>query len=164
MADAKRPIAITVIGYVSLFFACFMILGNIISYIIIKSHEANSSSFILQESPHRYIKIAAFLSVLFGVFLLKASIDFLKLRAWARKAIEIISWVWIVYVAGLIVFITVRYFMVGDGNLLAIPLIIMGIIMASMGAIPSIAIIYLLRSRSIKDVFGNKTSQETTNK
>lgn len=49
-------------------------------------------------SMFRYFGVWIALKVLLGVFVIAAAIQFLRLRAWARSTLEVVSWLGLVYV------------------------------------------------------------------
>jgi len=55
------------------------------------------------------VELVASVQIVFAVFVLFAGIQFLKLHAWARTALEVVSWLGLVYVVGSFVLFVVSW-------------------------------------------------------
>jgi hypothetical protein len=106
----KRPKSVTVIGWLFASTGGFLILGALWGMILWKLLTAKLGESVVTQiytpppplgiigiSPFAYMLLLAILQMGGGMFFLIAGIQFLGLRAWARTALEGISWVWVVY-------------------------------------------------------------------
>ncbi len=107
---AKRPRSITVIAWSSILTGGFLVLGAFFGFVALKLlilrlgqegiMQLYNSSTIFSNigiSPLVFFILLGVLQLGVGIFFLVAGIQFLKLRAWARTALEISTWLGLIY-------------------------------------------------------------------
>jgi hypothetical protein len=169
----KRPTAITVIAWIFIVGAILMIVSSSIGFLaftVIKQRVGEMPP-IAQVLPHQFrimniiyrnFGILALLQVTLAIFVLIASIQFLRLRKWARSALEIISWLGLVYVVGFSIFWVVSWIGITSGLPSALgspapsPLFsifgaIIGACVAVAWSVPLVVIIMFLRGKMIRE-------------
>ena len=103
-APASRPISIPVIGWSTIMASVIMIAVDLMSLISYNSLESLylDSSMLSQYVPqgvkkvmdlYAYSRVWTWYGILFFAFALVAGIQFVRLREWGRKALEIVCWV-----------------------------------------------------------------------
>lgn len=169
----KRPTSITVIGWIFLVSSILMIFSGGLCFIAFSFMKqiAEEMPPISDELPNQFqilriifqnFGIIALLQVALAIFVLMASIHFLQLRKWARTALEIITWLGLVYVVGFGIFWVVSWIAItsnipvtegasGPPPMFDIIGAIMGSIVAAVWAVPLIVVIYFLRGRTIRE-------------
>jgi hypothetical protein len=112
----KKPASVTAIGWVFIVSAILMILSGVFGFIAYRfiqqmgvimpppMSEEILVPFRILTSFLKYFGLLAFSQIIFAIFILIASIQFLKLRAWARTALEVVSWLSLVYIVGFGIF------------------------------------------------------------
>jgi hypothetical protein len=168
----KRPTTVAILGWISIGYAIFITVSSMIAFIYL-----GFARNLLARSLYQYPAQMRSLLVLFNysqrmmlptmaiaIFVIIAGIFFLKLHAWARDALEVVSWLTIGYRIG-----TGIFFMVFWRNVLAhMPFpqagpglgLIMGphgtfmtLISTAMHVVPLAVIIYVLRSKDVTEAF-----------
>jgi hypothetical protein len=169
----KRPTAITVIGWIFLVSSILMILSGGLGFIAFSfmNQMAEEMPPIPEELLNQFqilriifqnFGIIALLQVALAIFVLMASIHFLKLRKWARNAVEIVAWLGLLYVVGFGIFWVVSWITItsnipvseapsGPPPMFNIIGAIMGCVVTVVWAVPLIIIIIFLRGKTIKD-------------
>jgi hypothetical protein len=113
--------------------------------------------FIMQHSGSLLI-----LQTICAIFMLIVGIEFLRLRAWARTAIEILSWLCIVFAVMIVLFFITTWINIvsqmmafegndGSSSALNVLGIGVGIILMVLFVIPLLIIIRALRGKAIRD-------------
>jgi len=169
---AEKPTAVKVIGWLFIAFAAFMVYSAVTYFIIFTV----SLQMIMQQIPTKaahkavafgYSVIIALLQVAFGTFVIFAGVQFLKLRAWARTALEAVSWL------GLLCFVSlyIMWLINMSENSKVVPEIVqgsaqakfwaqarfllngsaVGLVWLSVFAVPTIIVIKVLRGKPIRD-------------
>ena len=92
----KTPTSVTVIGWIFIFVAVSKILFNGVVLMTSLTMKQRGISPIPEEILSR-MHLRALLQTVFAIFVLIASVQFLRLRAWARAALEVVSWLCLVY-------------------------------------------------------------------
>jgi hypothetical protein len=181
----KRPTAITVIGWIFIINAILMILSSGMGFMAFTFIHRMSGSRppSLMELPQQlrvmttifqYFGILALLQIAFAVFMLIASIQFMKLRQWAKTAIEVISWIGLVYVVGFGIFWVTSWIAITSnipvtGRSHDLPSMfnvfgaVMGALVMAVWAVPLIIIIYFLHKQTIKEAFSKNSIVSRTN-
>ena len=98
----------------------------------------------------RYFDTLAILQILFALFIIIACIQFLKLHAWARAALEGISWLGLVFVAGFGIF-WIAESTADPPPIFGLIGIVMGATIVAIWAVPLVVIIKFLRSIRIRE-------------
>jgi hypothetical protein len=104
------------------------------------------------------------LEMIFSIFIITAAIHFLKLRAWARTALELSAWVLVFTIVVYISLWTLTVFtmlnivasLIGASDVSVMKLgyiLLLGVLFVFL-ILPIGASIYLLRSERIRDIFG----------
>ena len=168
----KRPTAVTVIGWLFIAGAILMILSGGMGFAAFSfmqqlgeemppTPEGAPFQFGVMEVIFKHFEIIAMVQVALAVFILIASIQFLRLRRWARTALEVMIWLGLVYVVGFGIFwvaswldmtssIPITEGTSGPPPLFGIFGAIMGSVVALVWAILLIVIIVFLRGKTIK--------------
>jgi hypothetical protein len=104
MYEEKRPTCVTVIGWawsilggLMCLSAIFALFGSLMMGEGVEGH--GDVSFIFRIFP-----VLAIVQMGVGVLGLVAGINFLKLRAWSRPVLEVLTWLMLVFVVGFMVF------------------------------------------------------------
>jgi len=170
----KRPTSVTVIAWIFIGLAALMILSGAMAlamFTFIKYSSGGAFApppsdelgpFGLAALLMEHFDLLALFQINIAVFIIISSIYFLKLRSWARTALEVVSWLGLTYVVGFSLFwIASWIFMSSSGprgqGASAEPLIfgifgaIMGIVVMAVYAAPLIAIIWFLRGKTIRE-------------
>ena len=108
METPKRPTSVTVIAWIFIVMAGFSIFSGGVGFLVFSAtkHMGQAIPPIPQEMPgsfkalsvvFQHFGLLALCQIGFSIFLLIAGIQFLKLRSWARTALEVTSWLGLVY-------------------------------------------------------------------
>jgi hypothetical protein len=167
-----RPTAVTVIGWAAIGVGCYVILGVPVFLSSVRSGSelfAHTAWLTVGEPPHSRLApgalLAGVLGIAFGVFLVLSGHHLLRLRAWARAALEVAAWVGLV---GGVAWVVAGVFRFASGlHLLplgareAIPvrvLVVVGLVLRGAIAVPLAAVcaigIRALRSKAVRDATG----------
>lgn len=100
MFQEKRPTCVSVIGWVWIILGGLMCLSSamaILSFAVIgeMAHDDSDMPFLFQIFPW----IVA-VQIIVAVIGLVAGVNFLKLKAWSRRILEILTWAMILFVIG----------------------------------------------------------------
>lgn len=113
---AKRPTSVTVIGWIFIVTAILIIFSGVMGFMafsFIEQMKQEGMPQIPEGMPmpfkamsviFKYFGILALLQIVFAVFVLIAGVQFLRLKAWARTALEIVSWLSLFYIIGFGIF------------------------------------------------------------
>ncbi len=169
----KRPTSITVIGWTFIVSAILMILSGgmgLMMFSLMNQMKADVPP-ITEELPDQfrapaiifeyYVLISLF-EIAGAIFVLIAGIQFLKLRKWARNALEIISWLslvftvvfgiyWVISWVSLSSKIPIQEGVSGVPPMLGVFGAVMGGVVTLIWAAPLVVIIYFLRGKTIKE-------------
>jgi hypothetical protein len=168
----KRPTTVAILGWISIGYAIFITVSSMIAFIYL-GFARNLLARSLYQYPGQmrsllvlfnYSQLTMLPTMAIAIFVIIAGIFFLKLHAWARDALEVVSWLTIGYRIG-----TAVFFMVFWRNILAqMPFpqagpglgLIMGpygtfmtLISTAMHVVPLAVIIYVLRSKDVTEAF-----------
>lgn len=174
----KRPTSVTVIGWIFIALAGLMILSSIMAFAVfsIMKHmgvdipplpaEAPGFVSIISQNPDLFI----LLQIGFAIFVLITSIQFLRLRSWARTTLEILSWLGFVYLVIFEIYwvsswISKTLGASADENTINLIIVlhrvlglITNIVYTAAFAIPIIVIIKFLRGKTIKEAVNKNQS------
>jgi len=176
LAIRQRPSAVTVIGWIFLVAGALMILmglQGIIIYSIVKPLATRAPQSLEQAKPliwpflliGRYLGLLAILKILAGVIILITSIQFLKLRPWARVVLELCSWLGALIVIVFGTFLTIAWIATttslwrAGAELPGFIVVFVGIgaLMASINVavfvVPFAALIVFLRGKTVREAF-----------
>jgi hypothetical protein len=113
--EKNQPMSIKVIGWTFVAFGALMLLTGLMGLFVFYSMRqmgidfASMTAEMPAEMQHSFksmshifdnLHIYAGLMLPVGAFILVAAVRFLQLRAWARTALEVISWLGLVYLVG----------------------------------------------------------------
>lgn len=166
----KRPPLVTVIGWIFIIFSILMILGGVMGLTVysfmLKAGGGNIPP-VSEDMPALFKVISivfqnfgllVFLQIIFAVFMLIAGIQFLRLQAWAKTALEAISWLGLAFTIGFgILWVDmVSSLPVKEGTTVPRDMIDVfgaaaGITIMIVWAVPIIVIIRLLRGKTVKE-------------
>ena len=168
----KRPTAVTVIGWIFIAGAILMILSGGMGFAAFSfmqqlgeemppTFEGAPFQFGVMEVIFQHFGLIAMVQVALAVFILIASIQFLRLRRWARTALEVIAWLGLVYIVGFGIFWVASWLDItssipvtegtsGPSSIFDIVGAIMGSVVALAWAVPLVVIIILLRGKTIR--------------
>jgi lysylphosphatidylglycerol synthetase-like protein (DUF2156 family) len=110
MSPGKRPTAVSVIAWTWIITGGFAVFSGIMSLLMFAamptlqselSHAPGMSQGVgLMTSMFRYFGWLVAVQLVLAAVAIVAGIQFLRLRSWARAALEILSWVSLIYVVG----------------------------------------------------------------
>ena len=169
----KRPTAITVIGWIYIAVAVLMIFSGGMGFVAFSfmqdikgerppTPEDTPFPFGVMDVVFQHFDLLALAQVALAAFIIIASIQFLRLRRWARTALEVIAWLGLVYIVGFGIFWVTSWISITSG----IPATegasgppplfnVFGAVMGSMvmlfWAIPLVVIIAFLRGKTIRE-------------
>jgi hypothetical protein len=110
MTEEKRPASVSVIAWTWIVTGAFMVFSGIMSLLMFAAMPSLTSQ--LPHSPNmpqgvglmmgmfRYFGWLVAAQLVLAVVAIVAGYEFLKLRPWARAALEILSWISLIYVVG----------------------------------------------------------------
>jgi hypothetical protein len=170
----KRPTSVTVIGWIFIAGAILMFLsgGMGLAYFTYIKHTAGGVPPVPEEITgqlrvmkfvFQHFELIAMVQVALAIFILIASIHFLRLRQWARTALEIIAWLGLVYLVGFGIFWVVSWIgitssipltegMPGPSPMFNIAGVVMGSLITVCWVVPFVVIIIFLRKNTVREV------------
>ena len=172
MNDTRRSTSITVIGWIWICIAAFMafsgFMASVVYYLFLgpEMQQARDQLPEQQVGPlftfmFEYFGVLSVFQVLFAVFIVYSAIMFLRLKAWARLSLEIITWLSLLYIVGFGLFWIVSWFSMtgqipddqGAEMLGAFQIFgaIMGAVITLVFAVPLGIIIKYLRGEKIRE-------------
>jgi len=154
MYQEKRPTCVTVIGWAWIIIGGLMLFGSVMALI--------GSSMMTQlaqsdEPAPFFIKIFPSIAIIemgFGILGIVSGIHFLKLKASARSALELLTWLLLILILGFMVFWFFNWLTFPSQNSppgFRIMGIVMGVINTAIFAVPLIIMLKYLRGRKVKD-------------
>jgi hypothetical protein len=169
---AKKPTSVTVIGWIFIVVSGLMLLSGamgLVSFSLMKKMSGGEFPPMVEGMPgafkasafmFKHFGLIAFLQILFAGFSLFAGIQFLRLRSWARTALEVIAWLGLTYIIGFGIFWIISWVSITS----AIPAegaaappaafniigAIMGAVVIAIFAVPAIVIIIFLRKPEVR--------------
>jgi len=174
----EEPASVKVIGWLFIAVAGIMIISGTMAYMVQNSMKQTAGtfppptadmpgSFQFMAILFRHVGLLAAVQVAFGVVVIFAGTQFLKLRPWARTALEVVSWLGLVYVLGFGTFMVVSW--VGMSNRMPVassaqgapPMfgimgLVTGVVVIAVWTVPIVLIIKILRGPKIRDAFKHK--------
>jgi hypothetical protein len=169
----KRPTAITVIGWIFIAVAVLMIFSGGMGFVAFTfmQHMKGERPPIPEGAPFQFgvmdvvfqhFGIIALAQVALAAFIIIASIQFLRLRRWARTALEVIAWLGLVYIVGFGIFWVTSWISITSGipvtegapgppPLFGLFGAVMGSMVALVWAVPLVVIIAFLRGKMIRE-------------
>ena len=110
MEPPTRPTSVTVIAWIYIVGASLTMLSSLVALVVFNAMKQMGgvptmppevpAAFKLLGVVFQHYDLLVLLQLAFAVFVLVAGIGFLKLRAWARTALEAVSWLSLVYLLG----------------------------------------------------------------
>jgi hypothetical protein len=168
----KRPTAVTVIGWIFIAGAILMILSGgmgFAAFSFMKQMgverppipEQAPFQFSVMEVIFQHFGLIAMVQVVLAIFIIIASIQFLRLRRWARTALEVIAWLGLVYLVSFGIFWVVSWLEItsnipvtegaqGPTPMFNIFGAVMGSVVTLFWAAPLVVIIIFLRGKTIR--------------
>ncbi len=154
----KRPTSITVIGWAWIVIGGLMLISSVPALFMSVSLNSDPSFQEQEDIPFvfRYFVYFAFLQCLFSVVGIISGVNLLKMKLWARNALEILSWILLVSLVFFLIYWSINWLSfqeeIPDDSSSYIGLI-MAIMITSIYGVPLIIMIRKLRSKLFKDVF-----------
>ncbi len=175
ITERKRPLSVIFISVV------FIIISLFLVFHVIKNITTTPAIFEMIELMRQmeahvpvYLLMMIFifknfhafgsLEMIFSIFIITAVIHFLKLRTWARTALELSAWVLVLTIAIYVSLWTLTVFTMpnivasligaGDVSVMKFGYILLLVVLFVFLIIPLFTSIYLLRSERIKELFG----------
>jgi hypothetical protein len=159
-SPAPAPTVVKVLGGIWLGIGVLMVASSLTgfaSFLMIKSTMEQKD---ISDAPviFHYFHLLLIIQLFFAVFVIYSSYKFLKLKAWARKAIEVVNWLGLLYVVGFGIFweITLLFKRLGFAesgsfNGLTILMAVMGIFIIAAFGVPLAVMIHFLRSQKVRE-------------
>lgn len=176
----ERPTSVTVIGWIWIVLGILMFLSagmGLLAFVAQRAMIADMPS-PPEELPgmhgviwrlFQYFHIFAAVQILLAALIIVAGIHFLKLRAWARTCLEVVSWLGLTYVLGFGAFWLFMWVsmstQIGEipepfpGDAFAWVGVMMGIVVITTSAVPLIVVIKFLRGATIRNAVRGNTEQ-----
>jgi O-antigen ligase len=109
MYQEKRPTCVTVIGWAWIVVAILMCLSAVMALFAssmmlsqISSEQPDAAKNI--PTFFRFFPLLAVMQLCVAIFGIISGINFLKLKAWSRTALEILTWLTLLFVIGFMIF------------------------------------------------------------
>jgi hypothetical protein len=169
----KRPTSVTVIGWIVIAGAILMILSGGMGFAVFSfmKQSAGGAPPVPEDIPgqlgvlkiaFQHFELIAMVQCALAIFIIIAGIQFLRLRRWARIALEVVAWLGLVYVVAFGIFWVVSWLGItssipitegapGPTPLFGIFGAVMGSVVALCWAVPFVVIIIFLRGKTIKE-------------
>ncbi len=169
----KRPASVTVIGWIFIAVAILMVFSGAWGFMAFTWMKQMNEDFpSMQEIPSGFFRVhraifqnfglLASIQMLLGVFVVVAGVQFLKLQRWARTALEVVSWLALVYVVGFGIFFIFAWISMTSSTPVAEATAgpppyfgvfgaVIGIVVTAFYALPVVVIIKFLRGETIKE-------------
>ena len=155
MFEERRPTCVTVIGWVWVVIGGLMCFGAIMAVLAslmmrdeMSQHQANEAIML------RILPVLALVQIVVGLLGLVSGVNFLKLRAWSRPVLEVLSWLLLVYVVGFGIFCVFKWVSMtwGQGRQgLDIMGAVMGIVIMGAYGVPVGIMVVYLRGAKVKN-------------
>jgi hypothetical protein len=168
----RRPTSVTVIAWIFIAGAILMILSGGMGFAAFTFMKQTAGGLppVPEDIPgqlgimkfiFQYFELIAIVQVAFAIFVMIASIQFLRLRRWARTALEVITWLGLVYAVGFGIFWVVSWIgitsnipitegTVGPSPKFNMVGAVMGSVITLCWAVPLVVIIIFLRGKTIR--------------
>ncbi|MBN1255800.1 MAG: hypothetical protein JXA50_11050 [Deltaproteobacteria bacterium] len=169
----KRPTAVTVIGWIFIAGAILMIFSGgmgFMAFSFMQHMGGEAAPPIPEDAPFQFgvmevifqhFGLIALVQIALAAFILIASIQFLRLRRWARTALEVIAWLGLVYFVGFGIFFVASWIAMtsnipfsegasGPSPMFGIFGAVMGFVVTLFWAVPLVVIIIFLRGKIIR--------------
>jgi hypothetical protein len=169
----RRPTSVTVIAWIFIAGAILMILSGGMGFAAFTFMKQTAGGLppLSEDIPgqlgimkfvFQYFELIAIVQVAFAIFVMIASIQFLRLRRWARTALEVIAWLGLVYIVGFGIFWVTSWISITSGipvtegapgppPLFGLFGAVMGSMVALVWAVPLVVIIAFLRGKMIRE-------------
>lgn len=159
----KRPTCVTVIGWVWIVLGAMMCMSSAMGYAIWFGNPQLSSVPANANSPDLFLKYFPFLFALqicLGILAISAGIQFLKLKAWARTALEAMTWLLLLYVVGFGIAILFWVFF-GNARAPVVMMIFMLTMLVLVYGLPLVLMLVKLRGKRVRSAIAG--IQDPTN-
>jgi hypothetical protein len=158
MYQEKRPTCVTVIGWAWIIMGALMCLSALMALfasLMMMSQVSTMSSDAQQSVPalFRFFPLLAIAQIGVAVFGIISGINFLKLRPWSRNALEILSWLVLLFAIGFMMFWLTNWFSMtsGQGPVgLSIMGAVMGVVVMAIYGVPFAIMLKFLRGDKVK--------------
>jgi hypothetical protein len=168
--EKKKPASIAVIAWSYIVLALFVLLVSGVS--IFGSQYVNQQmetmpNEILESFPGmgfviQHSGLLLILQTIVAIFMLIAGIEFLRLRAWARTAVEILTWLCVVFAVTIVLFFIMTWINMvsqmmafedngGTLSMLTVVGIGVGLVLMVLFVIPLLMMIRALRGKAVRD-------------
>jgi hypothetical protein len=160
-----RPEAVRVIGWLWLGLGALMVLSGTMGYL--------AHSFVmppgrkLPPTPEEFGPVISFvfkyfaefavLQVCFALFIVLSAVAFLRLRSWARWALQLVTWTALLYVVGFgILWLSTWFQLAGSPSAFGLPSVfrafgmVMGIVVTASFAVPLVIMLRYLGSEAVR--------------
>ncbi len=157
MFQHKIPVCVTVIGWSWIIIGIIVGVSNLIAllyyltnkHIIVTSHDAHLGIL----NTLIFFKLLAIIQIGLAVVGLISGINFLRLKSWSRKSLEILTWFLLFLIVGLIITRIINGFIVASTNSqirFATRNMILGIFMLGIYGLPLGIVLKFLRGDTVK--------------
>jgi len=157
----KRPISIPVIGCLYIAIGLFLVLSTLFmltASAAMRLPNAGTDQFGPASNFVNNFALITFLPLLPAVLMVFAGAAFLGLRPWSRLLMEILAWIGLIIIIGNSISSLWGMYSLAGSDISALPGYYAATMLFTFGlemimTIPVIIVIYILRSRSVRDVF-----------
>ena len=148
----QRPTCITVIGWLWIIIGIYMAVGGLMISLFYYSSFRPAMSTGSSEVP-LFIKLFPLIIVIqvnVGALAFVAGRNFLKLRPWARTTLEVLSWLGLTYVIGVLIIWIYQWLSINSESNMGIVGCLMAVFITGVFSVPLIIIIRTLRGNVVK--------------
>ena len=175
MFQEKRPTCVTVIGWAWVIIGGLMCLSAITALFMSLAFNqmVKSQPIVPPEAPAgfgifalmaEYFPLIATVQLFVAVFGIIAGINFLKLKSWARNALETLTWLLLLFVIGFMVFWLFTLFAMTSASnapiVMAVFMAVMGVVVTGVYGVPLGIMLKYLRGEKVRAaMLGNDKPQ-----
>jgi hypothetical protein len=166
MYQEKRPTCVTVIGWAWIIMGALMCLSALMALFasLMMMGQISAMSPDAQQSVpalFRFFPLLAIVQIGVAAFGIISGINFLKLRLWSRNALEILSWLVLLFAIGFMMFWLTNWFSMTSSQEpvgLSIMGAVMGVVVMAIYGVPFAIMLKFLRGDKVKTAI--KTAAE----
>ena len=158
MFQEKRPTCVTVIGWAWIIMGilmCFSALMALFASMMMIGQISTMSPDVQQNVPTfvRFFPLLAIVQIGVAVFGIISGINFLKLKPWSRNALEMLTWLVLLFAAGFMMFWLTNWFSMTSSQVpvgFSIMGAVMGVVVSAIYGVPFAIMLKFLRGDRVK--------------